>query len=143
MDINEKVLLILVILVLALSVPFESEARIRSRITTDEIPDRQYNVYLYKGYRPGYMLAVFDIPDDDFRVFMYHTMFTKRETGSPDGYVDYFRWRIKGFKTAYELLDKTGKVRGYLMASRFLGYQFLRSDERIGVRVRDYFGGRR
>jgi hypothetical protein len=94
--------------------------------------------YFYKGFRPHSLLAVFDIPDDDFRVFMYHTAFTYRETGQPSPYIDEFRWKIKGFKTGYKIMDRSGRVRGYLMGSRFLRYQFMVYEDRIGVRVRDY-----
>ena len=133
----------LVALILALLMPRGGQARIRNRIDVSEIPDMEYTVYYYDGYHPSNMMVVLDIPDDGFRVFMYHTMFTRRGVGHPDRYIEKFRWRIKGFKTAYQILDRTGQVRGYLMSSRFLWYQFLSFEDRIGVRVRDYFGGRR
>jgi hypothetical protein len=142
MNIRKKAFSILIVLVLALAIPMAVQARVRSRIEVDEIPDVEYTVYLYDGYGRD-MLAVLDIPDDGFRVHMYHTAFTRVETGSPDPYIKRFQWRIKGFKTAYQIMDKSGQVRGYLMASRFLWYQFLSFEDRIGVRVLDYGGGRR
>ena len=141
MNINKRPFSMILMLVLALLIPVAAHARIRNRIIADEIPDMEYNVYFYESY-PGNMLAVFDIPDDDFRVFMYHTMYTRRATGRPDHYLEGFRWKIKGFKTAYELRDKRGQVRGYLMASRFLWYQFMSYDDRLGVRVLDDYNVR-
>jgi len=138
MYIQKKGLTILVALMVAITIPLSLEARIRNRIGVDEVPDMEYTVYFYHGHRPSSLLAVFDIPDDDFRVFMYHTALTRRETGSPDRYIGQFQRRIKGFKTAYQIMDKSGEVRGYLMASRFVRYQFLSSENEIGVRVLDY-----
>ena len=135
---QKKGFLFILVLVLVLMIPLSVEARVKSRINADEIPDMEYPVYLYSGHRPGSLLAVFDIPDDDFRVFMYHTALVRRGTGRPNQYVEKFQKKIKGFKTAYALRDKGGEVRGYLMGSRFVRYQFLVSDDEIGVRVRDY-----
>ena len=109
-----------------------------TRIDTIVLPDQIYNVTVHETQRI-YYAVLFDIPDDGMEVAMFYTYATHRiGRDTPAKYVDRFATRVKGYRT-FQISDREGVVRGYLMISNLLGHLVYERPvgERLIVQISD------
>jgi len=100
-----------------------------------EIPDREYEIYVY-SFTPDMYAVLLDIPNDGKRVYMRHTDRTERVgMDRPGPYVAEIQRRIRGYRSAIKITDEEGFERGYLMVSTTLSYTVQRYQNEIKVSI--------
>ena len=111
-----------------------------ARIDLEQVDQKEYRVAVYEGLI-GDPAVVFDVVEDDLDIELYS--YRAREEGlrPSEGYV---RWISGiGYFSAYEVKDRGGEVRGYLLISKNLRFtiRYSKKEERIRVEIEDPFEG--